>query len=147
MGVRGLAKIIKDTKGELAHDLRTKHVHVDLLSLYFPLIQHLCFRALSSGIAKDVRSSVSTVTPSAVVITTTSTSEVEYIEQAPVPGGNPRKRCAAVPEGPRKNPRSLSDLPTDIKNKRHEPKLFMGEDGRITHVPPPEKNTEVRLNV
>ena len=53
MGISGLPKVIKATGGILAHSLKDKFVHVDLLSLFFPLIQSTCFRVLSSNIKKE----------------------------------------------------------------------------------------------
>ena len=51
MGVRGLARLIKETEGTLAHDLKSTVVHLDILSVYFSLINTLqrCFAQSRKG--------------------------------------------------------------------------------------------------
>jgi hypothetical protein len=56
MGVRGLAKSIKETAGLQASNLQNKHVHVDFMAMFFGLIRDSCFRDLSNTIAKESRS-------------------------------------------------------------------------------------------
>ncbi|KAK3816002.1 MAG: hypothetical protein J3Q66DRAFT_431540 [Benniella sp.] len=61
MGIPGISKILKATGGTLALDLKSKFAHVDLLSLFFPLIQTGCFRVTSKAIAKEATPSSSSL--------------------------------------------------------------------------------------
>lgn len=113
MGVRQLAKAIKDTKGQPTHGLQDKLVHLDLFSVYFGLIQSLCFRSLSRACAKNARSSESPpVAHSASTSTTTRTpsfnSTTEYIQ--PASSSHENKRRAVDTDGQRKELRTVAEV-------------------------------------
>ncbi|KAK3829401.1 MAG: hypothetical protein J3Q66DRAFT_29345 [Benniella sp.] len=55
MGVKGLAKLIKSTGGQLAHGLQTKDVHVDFMGTFFGLVQAECYKVTSKQASRDFR--------------------------------------------------------------------------------------------
>ncbi|KAI7828265.1 hypothetical protein BC939DRAFT_72748 [Gamsiella multidivaricata] len=77
MGVTGLPKAIKDTKGTLAYDLQNKKVHVDVSSLYFGFLQTRTFKATFNRVAKEARAearaTTTTSASAASILTATAT--------------------------------------------------------------------------
>ncbi|KAG0239824.1 hypothetical protein BGX31_002423, partial [Mortierella sp. GBA43] len=132
MGVRGLAKRIKETDGIQASSLQKKETHVDFLAMFFGLVRDSCFRDLSNTIAKEYRSTniVTTTTEdptetpytqpntiakenrSASIVTTTTEdpTEIPYTQHT-AKGG---KRQATEEYTQRKKPRAsvTGDAPT-----------------------------------
>ncbi|KAF9992162.1 hypothetical protein BGZ65_012592, partial [Modicella reniformis] len=55
MGIRGLPSILKDSKGTLAHNLKTKRVQLDVFSTYFSYINACCYRMEVKNVEKQAR--------------------------------------------------------------------------------------------
>ncbi|KAI8358157.1 hypothetical protein B0O80DRAFT_275249 [Mortierella sp. GBAus27b] len=111
MGVRGLAKRIKETDGIQASSLQKKEVHVDFLAMFFGLVRDSCFRDLSNTIAKEYRST------NIVTTTTEDPTEIPYTQHT-AKGG---KRQATEEYPQRKKPRAsvTGDAPTPQSCKMH----------------------------
>jgi hypothetical protein len=157
MGVRGLAKILKETGGTLAYGLKSKHAHVDFLSMFFPLVQAQTFCVTSSTIAKEVRALACTeTTPSAsapsapsapstppappassVPSATSAASPYATAMNYPIEVGASRKRRATTPVDP--SPKRRKVVLDDISINTQHPTLFIGTDGHITQNPPEQK--------
>ncbi|KAI8347981.1 hypothetical protein B0O80DRAFT_190381 [Mortierella sp. GBAus27b] len=162
MGVRGLSKIIKDSGGTLAHDLKSKPTHVDFPSLLFAL-QAQCFRGTSADVAKEARALDSTASTSFSPSHARSLDSTTSMSVNPCPASTSgdgatttyiaedkytiittlRKRRTVDSPHPKPKRRKTESLMNDVKEHACNPVLFIGPDGRITPNPP-EKSQSAR---
>ncbi|KAG0007050.1 hypothetical protein BGZ65_010676 [Modicella reniformis] len=144
-GVRGLTKVIKGTTGTLAHDLSKKKVHVDLLSMYFPLIQGHCFRTTSNIIAKEVRTLAGCTTTMSPPDMECAPLDMEYapldMEHTPLVSFGGASPFPAESASPSKRQKAIPNVLIDIRENKQHSELFIGSDGHITPKPP-ERNSQ-----
>ncbi|KAI8363702.1 hypothetical protein B0O80DRAFT_492822 [Mortierella sp. GBAus27b] len=106
MGVRGLAKRIKETDGIQASSLQKKEVHVDFLAMFFGFVRDSCFRDLSNTIAKEYRST------NIVTTTTEDPTETPYTQPNTIAKEN---RSASIVT-------TTTEDPTEIPYTQHTAK-------------------------
>ncbi|KAI7816158.1 hypothetical protein BC939DRAFT_508565 [Gamsiella multidivaricata] len=154
MGVTGLPKAIKDTKGTLAYDLQSKKVHVDALSLYFGFLQTRTFKATCNRVAKETRAEATATTTTsasaASILTATATflavptapavSTASAAQDAPSVAdastsrrSGINKRVLSFSEAPSKRGKACSSYASEVQavGVQH-PALFIGPNGRLT---------------
>jgi hypothetical protein len=140
MGISGLPKIIKETTGTLAHDLKTKKfVHVDLLSVYFGFIKARCYNVAYKNAAKEARAAAVAVATAAAGPSSGSTRS----DYRTAGSGTSRKRHAAKPpelaplsRAKRMKPAPglmiLDDIEHVTKKSAPQTELFLDGAGQIS---------------
>lgn len=142
MGVRGLARLIKETEGTLAHNLKSSVVHLDILSIYFSLINTRCYNVTLRQVVKEARAARTAGDPSPSSEYTTTTPASNKRRPA-------RQEQEASPAAKRASTASTASTVIDDINKHFkrapgQTAFYLGNDGRITTTPPPKGDPLVR---
>lgn len=135
MGVRGLARLIKETEGTLAHDLKSTVVHLDILSVYFSLINTRCYNVALRKAAKDARDArpAGVLSPLSEYTATAPASRKRRPVRHEQPTSPAVKRTRTVPV-------LIGDINKHLKRAPRKKAFFLGDDGRITTTPPLKTN-------